>query len=229
MANLKDTIFTMLQLQRALNDHEDPEWFAKQPLFLRAATLSAASAMHNYGYKLWGNDEPMLPEVRHDMENILNYLLAHAISRKGRRDEELYRVAQEIEALYNKTRSEDAHFGMSYLEKMELLAAKTASRDDAEAWGVFLAALHDIDLLWDTLCRNYLSENILKLFRLDYGRDNQAYLKAWGDKPDYVHLEEIISEMAEMDLATIRHALVMRYFVFTGRRATDDSLEEHKQ
>jgi hypothetical protein len=225
MEKFKDSVFTMLQLQRALNDHEDMDWFSKQPLFLRAATLSAASAMQHYGYRLWGSVEPMLPEVQHDMGNILNCLLAHAIARKGRRDEELYRVAREIEALYNKSAVKDEHFGMAYLEKMELLAARTASRDDAAAWTAFFSALPDIGLQWNDFCRAYLSENILKLFRLDYGRDNRAYLEAWGEKPDYVHLEEIISEMGSMDLSTIRHALVMRYFVFTGRRATDLAAE----
>lgn len=221
MEKLKDDLFTMLQLQRALNDHEDEAWFARQPLFLRAATLSAASAIHHYGYELWDSEEPMLPEVRHDMENIMGHLLAHAIARKGRRDEELYRVAMEIETLFEKSASMDEHFGMNYLEKMELLAARTALRDDAAAWTVFFAALPDLGLNWHGFSRGYLSENILKLFRLDYGRNNKAYLETWGEKPDYVHLEEIVSEMGEMDLSTIRHALVMRYFVFTGRRATD--------
>ena len=221
MENFKDNIFTMLQLQRALNDHEDMDWFAKQPLFLRAAALSAASAMQHYGYRLWSNVEPMLPDVRHDMENVRNYLLAHAIARKGRRDEELYRVAREIEALYKKSAVKDEHFGMAYLEKMELLAAKAAAHDDAAAWTAFFSALPDLGLQWNDFCRAYLSENILKLFRMDYGRDNKAYLEAWGEKPDYVHLEEIISEMGDMDLSTIRHALVMRYFVLTGRRETD--------
>jgi hypothetical protein len=221
MENFSDSVFTMLQLQRALNDHEDGDWFAKQPLFLRAAALAAASAMHHYGYRLWGNVEPVLPEVRHDMENILAYLLAHAIARKGRRDEELYRVAKEIEALHNKSARKDVHFGMGFLEKMELLAARAALRDDATAWTVFFSALTDVGMDWNGFCRSYLSENILKLFRLDYGRDNKAYLAAWGDKQDYLHLEEIISEMAEMDLSNIRHALVMRYFVLTGRRAAD--------
>lgn len=228
MENLSDNIFTMLQLQRALNDHEDGEWFAKQPLFLRAAALSAAAAIHHHGYRLWGNVEPVLPEVRHDMENILNHLLAHAISRKGRRDEELYRVAKEIEGLYRKSVRKDVHFGMGFLEKMEVLAGRAALRDDAGAWTAFFSALTDVGMEWDGFCRAFLAENVLKLFRLDYGRDNKAYMETWGDKQDYVHLEEIISEMGKMDLSTIRHALVMRYFVLTGRRAADHA-EQPKQ
>jgi hypothetical protein len=228
MDNFSDSVFTMLQLQRALNDHEDADWFSKQPLFLRAATLSAASAMQHFGYRLWGNVEPMLPEVRHDMDNILGYLLAHAIARKGRRDEELYRVAKEIEALYKKCARKDAHFGMGFLEKMEVLAARAASRDDAAAWAALFSAITDIGLDWNGYCRSYLSENILKLFRLDYGRDSKTYTETWGDKQDYVHLEEIISEMAALDLSTIRHALVMRYSVLAGRRATDHA-EQPKQ
>lgn len=221
MKNFSDSVFTMLQLQRALNDHEDSDWFAKQPLFLRAAALSASSAMQHYGYRLWGSVEPTLPEVLHDMDTILGHLLAHAIARKGRRDEELYRVAKEIEALHAKSVRKDDLFGMGFLEKMEVLAGHAALHDDAAAWTAFFSAITDVGLNWSGLCRSYLSENILKLFRLDYGRNNKAYMEAWGDKPDYIHLEEIIAEMAKMDLSTIRHALVMRYFVLTGRRAAD--------
>jgi hypothetical protein len=221
MENFKDNVFTMLQLQRALNDHEDVDWFAKQPLFLRSAALCAASAMQHYGYRLWGGLDPLLPEVRHDMENILNCLLGHAIARKGRRDEELYRVAREIEALYRKSERKDAHFGMGFLEKMELLVAHAALRDDSAAWTAFFSAITELGLDWNGFCRNYLAENVLKLFRLDYGKDNKSYLDAWGEKQDYIHLEEILSEMSELDLSTIRHALVMRYFVLTGRRASD--------
>lgn len=228
MENFSDSMFTMLQLQRALNDHEDGDWFAKQPLFLRAAALSAASAIHHYGYRLWVSVEPTLPEVRHDMDNILSCLLAHAIARKGRRDEELYRVAKEIEALHAKSVRKDVHFGMNFLEKMELLAARAALHDDAAAWSAFFSAITDVGMDWNGFCRSYLSENILKLFRLDYGRDNKSYIETWGEKQDYVHLEEIISEMQELDLSTIRHALVMRYFVLTGRRATDHA-EQRKQ
>lgn len=223
MENFSESVFTMLQLQRALNDHEDADWFSKRPLFLRAAALSAASAIQHYGYKLWGSVEPLLPEVRHDMENILSCLLAHAIARKGRRDEELYRVAKEIEALYKKSQRKDVHFGMGFLEKMELLTARAALRDDAAAWAAFFSAITDVGMDWNDFCRSYLSENILKLFRLDYGRDNKTYTDTWGEKQDYVHLEEIISEMRELDLSTIRHALVMRYSVLGGRRTTDQT------
>lgn len=229
MENLKDNFFTMLQLQRALNDHEDRNWFVRQPLFLRAATLSAAKAVHHCGYALWSDGaEPVLPEVQQEMKNILSHLLGHTIARKGRRDEELYRIAREIETLYKKCASSNDHAGMDYQEKMEMLAARTALRDDAAAWTLFFSALPDIGLKWNGLSRAYLSENILKLFRLDYGRDNNGYPETWGEKPDYAHLEEIIAEMGDMDLSAIRHALVMRYFVFTGRRATDHA-EEPRQ
>jgi hypothetical protein len=69
---------------------------------------------------------------------------------------------------------------------------------------------------------------VLKLFRQDYGKDSKAYAAAWGEKKDYTHLQEIMSETESLDLAAIRHALVMRYSVLTGRRATDEG-EKPKQ
>lgn len=221
--NLSDCIFTMLQLQRALNDREDPDWFTKQPLFMRAATMAATAAMGHYGWSLWKNAEPNLPEVRHNLDQVLGHLLSHSMMRKGRRDEELYRIAKEIEAIHSGVQRKDAHFGMGFLVKVDMLAARCALLDESNAWTIFFSAIVDVGHEWDVLCYQYFSDNVLKLFRQDYGQDSASYSKTWGEKKDYEHLKEIMSESEKFDLAAIRHALVMRYSVLTGRRSTDDS------
>jgi hypothetical protein len=221
--NFSDCVFTMLQLQRALNDREDPDWFTKQPLFLRAATIAATATMGHYGWNLWKDSETNLPEVRHNLDQILGHLLSHSMARKGRRDEELYRIAKEIETISSGVKRKDAHFGTDFLAKIDLLAAKCALLDEAAAWAIFFSAIVDVGHDWDTLCQNYFSENVLKLFRQDYGQDSAAYSRVWGEKQDYVHLKEIMSESETLDLAAIRHALVMRYSVLTGRRSSDDT------
>jgi hypothetical protein len=221
--NFSDSVFTMLQLQRALNDREDPEWYSRQPLFLRAATIEAAAAMGHYGWEIWKNSDPNLPEVRHNLDQILGHLLSHCMMRKGRRDEELYRIAKEIEGIYNNVQRKDAHFGLGFLMKIDLLAARCSLLDETTAWAIFFSAIVDVGHEWQTLSYNYFSENVLKLFRQDYGQDNESYSKAWGEKQDYVHLKEIMSESDKLDLAAIRHALVMRYSVLTGRRSTDEA------
>ncbi len=218
-----DSVFTMLQLQRALNDREDPGWYTKQPLFLRAATVAATAAMGHYGWTLWKDSDPNLPEVRHNLDQIVGHLLSHCMARKGRRDEELYRIAKEIEAIHAGVQRKDAHFGMGFLVKIDLLAARTSLLDETTAWAIFFSAIVDVGYEWDVLCHSYFSDNVLKLFRQDYGRDSETYSKAWGEKQDYVHLKEIMSESEKLDLAAIRHALVMRYSVLTGRRATDET------
>lgn len=223
MENISDSVFTMLQLQRALNDREHAEWFTKQPPFLRAAVVATVTAMNHYGCQLWASAVPDLPQVRQDMGGILYALLSHTMARKGRRDEELYRIAKEIEAVHQTLQRKDAHFELGFPEKMELLIAKAALREDAVLWPVFFSSLRDIDLTWETLSRAYFSENVLKLFRKDYGEDTGKYRKIWGEKEDSIHLEEIISGMEALDMPAIRHALVMRYSVLSGRRATDQA------
>lgn len=228
MDNVCDSLFTMLQLQRALNDRADPDWFTKQPLFLRAATVAATSVMGHYGWGLWKNTNPNLPEVHHNMDDILGHLLSHVMARKGRRDEELYRVAKEIEAVYHNVQRKDANFGAGFLVKMDLFIARAAMLEDTAAWAIFFSAIIDVGQDWETMCRAYFSENVLKLFRLDYGQDSQTYSATWGDKKDYAHLEEIMAETKTLNFAAIRHALVTRYSVLTGRRATD-GIETPKQ
>ncbi len=226
--SFSDCAFTMLQLQRALNDREDPEWYASQPPFLRAATLAATAATAHYGWNLWQKSEPNLPEVRHDLDQIVGYLLSYYMLRKGRRDEELYRIAKEIETIYTNVQRKDAHFGMEFLAKMDLLTARCALLDEAAAWALFFSAIVDVGHDWNTLCQNYFSDNVLRLFRQDYGQDSASYAKTWGEKQDYVHLKEIMAESEKMDLAAIRHALVMRYSVLTGRRSTDETGPPHQ-
>ncbi len=221
--SFSDCAFTMLQLQRALNDREDPDWYTKQPPFLRAAAIAATAAMEHYGWNLWKNSEPNLPEVRHNLDQIVGHLLSSYMIRKGRRDEELYRIAKEIETIYGNVQHKDAHFGMEFLVKMDLLAARCALLDEATAWAIFFSAIVDVGHEWGTLCHNYFSDNVLKLFRQDYGRNSADYSKTWGEKQDYVHLKEIMAESEKLDLAAIRHALVMRYSVLTGRRSTDET------
>ena len=223
MDSISDSMFTMLQLQRALNDRKDQEWYSKQPSFLRAAVVAAVAAMDHYGCQLWTSPAPDLPQVRLDMGGILCFLLSHAMAGKGRRDEELYRIAKEIESVYKNAQRTDTHFGLGFLEKMELLAAKAALREDGAIWPAFFSAIKDVELDWKTLSRAYFSENVLKLFRQDYGQDKGIYAETWGDKEDSVHLEEIISGMEALDLPAIRHALVMRYSILTGRRASDQT------
>lgn len=223
MEDIGDSLITMLQLQRALNDREDVEWYSRRPPFLRAAVMAAATTMDHYGCRLWSSAAPDLPQVQRDMSGLLYFLLAHSMLLKGRRDEELYRAAREIETIYKVVQRIDAHSGLDFAEKMELLAAKAALREDAALWPIFFSAIKDVGAGWDILSRAYFTENVLKLFRKDYGEDTGKYKAIWGDKEDSIHLEEIISGMKALDLPAIRHALVMRYSVLTGRRATDQA------
>lgn len=223
MDDISDSLFTMLQLQRALNDREDTQWYTKQTPFLRAVLMSAAASLEHYGCNLWANTTPDLARVHGDMNGTLYALLAHTMTRKGRRDEELYRIAKEIETVYQSIQRKDTHFGLDFPEKMELLAAKSALHEDMVLWPVFFSAIRDVDLSWETLSRAYFSEYVLKLFRKDYGESTGKYKAIWGDKADTIHLEEIIAGMKTLDLPAIRHALVMRYSVLAGRRATDQS------
>lgn len=221
MDNISDSLFTMLQLQRALNDREDRDWYTRQPPFLRAAATAAMEAMEHYGWRLWAAPAPDLEKVHHDMGRILYCLLGHAMSRRGRRDEELYRIARDIETMHANVGRRDAHFGMDFLEKLEILAGRAALREEGAVWAIFFSAIIDVGLDWETLSRAYFSEHILALFRQDYAHDRETYAQTWGDKDDRAHLEEILADVKVLDLAAIRQALVKRYSVLTGRRATD--------
>lgn len=221
MDSISDSIFTMLQLQRALNDREDKDWFSKQPPFLREVFVAAATTLGHYGCGIWATLAPDLQQVRHDMSGMLYLLLSNAMARKGRRDEELYLIAKEIEAVYRNIQRADAHSERNFPEKIEILAAKAALRENAALWPAFFSAARVLELDWKTLSHTYFSENVLKLFRHDYGQDEATYAEIWGEKEDRVHLEEIISGMEKLDLPAIRHALVLRYSILTGRRAAD--------
>lgn len=221
MDNIGDNLFVMLQLQRTLNERADQDWYTKVPPFLRMAMLTAATAMEHYGCQLWSTPEPDLPEVQQDMIAILQLLLSHEMLYHGRRDDELTKIAKELESMFLVNRNMDIYTEKSFIEKMELFLAKAATHEDVVIWPVFFSALKDTGLDWKAISRIYFTNNTLKIFREDYGGNTGRYTAVWAGKEDSIHLGEIMAGMDTLDPHAIRHALVMRYSTLVGRRATD--------
>lgn len=218
---ISDSLFTMLQLQRALNERGNKDWYNTPPPFLRKAIIAAAHMLEQLDRLPQQDNAPDWIELQKGMAQLLPPLLSFEMINQGRRDEELVKIAYHLETIYAAAQRNDLFSGEELAAKMEIFIGKAALREPLMIWQVYFSALKDARLDWHTLSRSYFSENVLSLFRKDYGDETGDYTSNWGGKDDSVHVAEIMANMERLDLAAIRHALVLRYSTLTGRRATD--------
>ena len=81
-----------------------------------------------------------------------------------------------------------------------LAAAKRASL------ALFEALLHDCDMEWNDLFKQYVGKNVLNVFRQDHGYKAGTYIKIWDGREDNEHLVEVL-EVANLDSANVRDEL----------------------
>jgi len=221
LSPMSERLLVMLQLQRMINDRMDEQWHSHHPPFLRAAIMGAADAVNHYGYKWWEKKSPDLPQARLALVDVFHFLISYEMLGNGRRDNELVKIANELENMYAVNLNIHLYQGLSFTQKMDAFIAR-ASEGEAAMWPAFFSAMADIDMDWECLNRMCFSKNVLNLFRQDYGQNDGTYTHVWNGKEDAVHLQEIIDSMHSLDATTIRHALVARYATaITGRRSTD--------
>lgn len=218
---MSERLMAMLQLQRMINDRMDEQWFTHRPPFLRAAVMGAAEAVSHYGYKWWETKTPDLPQTRLALVDVFHFLISYEMLGNGRRDEELAKIASELENMYAVNLNIHLYAGLSFTQTMDAFMAR-ASTGEAAMWPAFFSAMAHAGMDWDSLSRMCFSKNVLKLFRQDYGQNDGTYTHVWNGKEDAVHLQEIIDSLHSLDATTVRRALVARYATaITGRRATD--------
>jgi len=93
-----------------------------------------------------------------------------------------------------------------------LLTALAAARRIEIA--VFASILQDCKMSWDDLFAQYVSKNVLNLFRQDHGYKQGHYQKIWHGKEDNEHLVEVMAALsADADdyHAQLYQALKLRY------------------
>lgn len=101
---------------------------------------------------------------------------------------------------------------MTLLEKLDLLVGMATSKRISLT--LFESLLHDCNMEWNDLFKQYIGKNVLNIFRQDNGYKSGAYIKIWGGREDNEHLVDIL-ELIDLDSANVYdelyHSLRERY------------------
>jgi dimeric dUTPase (all-alpha-NTP-PPase superfamily) len=189
----------MLSLQAGMNAKVDAHWLEKKFPYLRAVVVEAAEAMEHHGWKWWKKQERDLPQLQMEVIDIWHFLLSEILLRNDGDHEQARTHLREANAPASVRHV--VHFdghalqleSMSLLSKLELLIGLScAGRLDLV---LFRSIMLDCGLSWESLYKQYVSKNVLNMFRQDHGYKNGTYQKLWHGREDNEHLVELMDSL----------------------------------
>jgi hypothetical protein len=93
---------------------------------------------------------------------------------------------------------------LTLLEKLDLMVGLAAAKRSSLA--LFESVLHDCEMEWNDLFKQYVGKNVLNVFRQDHGYKAGTYIKIWNGREDNEHLVEVL-EGADLESANVRDDL----------------------
>jgi dimeric dUTPase (all-alpha-NTP-PPase superfamily) len=191
---------TLLRLQCDMNAKVDPTWVGSAHPYLRAVVIEAAEAIEHHGWKWWKKQLCDLPQLQMELVDIWHFLLSEILLREsGDQTEAAKALHVHLQDCSNTTVSCDGQTFdlslMSVLEKLQLLIA-LSSLNRIEL-NVFAHILHDCQMAWDELYRQYVGKNVLNFFRQDHGYKEGSYRKVWNGREDNEHLVELMTSLPQ--------------------------------
>jgi dimeric dUTPase (all-alpha-NTP-PPase superfamily) len=201
-------LITMLELQDGMNSKVNPAWVAANNNWHRAIQVEGVEAIEHHGWKWWKKQECDLAQLRMELVDIWHFILSASIQSKHGDVAQAKAVMQAELALHQKSVQFDnqtyALAQLNLLEKLDLLVGLAAARRANLA--LFESLLHDCDMEWNDLFKQYLGKNVLNVFRQDHGYKAGTYIKIWDGREDNEHLVEVL-EIADLDSANVRDEL----------------------
>lgn len=193
----KEQAKAMLELQGQMNAKVNPNWIQAGYPFLRAVLVEGGEAIEHHGWKWWKAQEKDLEQLRMELVDIFHFTLSDLIIKAGGD------IEQSAIKLMDAANSSDEYvdfdgleydiFALDTVEKLELMMGLAVSRRVSVR--LFGALLDDCDMTWRDLCRQYVSKNVLNIFRQENGYKAGSYRKEWAGREDNVHLVEIIATL----------------------------------
>ncbi|MDI4088854.1 dUTP diphosphatase [Pseudomonas aeruginosa] len=188
---------TILGLQYRLNSIVDQMWVEKKFPYLRAAFVEAAEALDHYGWKWWKQQASDIPQVKIEISDILHFYLSDLlISTSGDIDQAAMIFEKECGDSTDEVHLDGTAYSPTKLDVQslfELLAAFSVLRK--RNFAIFQEIMLRCDLDWHSLYVNYVSKNVLNIFRQDHGYKDGSYVKMWEGREDNEHLAEISASL----------------------------------
>lgn len=191
----KPQLLIMLRLQDELNAVINPAWLKADYPFLRAAFVEAGEALDHHGWKWWKNQVPDIGQLQIELIDILHFYLSDALlSNGGDFELTLAKVMSELDEFELKFDGASFEFkSLDVLRLLELLAGLAVVR--RRSFGVLSELMDRCGLTWESAYIQYISKNILNIFRQKNGYKEGVYIKIWDGLEDNIWLERSISSL----------------------------------
>jgi len=194
----------MLTLQDRLNSIINPDWVNGGARFLRAAFVESAEALEHHGWKWWKKQTIDLPQVQMELIDILHFYLSHTLVSTGgsAADAALLLVGDLASpgaiALDGRTYRLDE---LDVPQLLELIGGLAVC--GRASYKTLEYTMARCELSWNDAYTQYVSKNVLNLFRQRHGYKEGTYVKIWNGEEDNVVLARLMAALdpAQADFA----------------------------
>lgn len=185
----KDQLVNMLALQDKLNVRINPEWRQANFPWYRAAWMEDAELLEHIGWKWWKKQDPDYAQAQLEVVDIWHFCLSFCLQAEGT---DLEHVAGEI--------ADDVAKGVMPMhdswkrlsiggEQAALLAtvemhATQCLANQFVSPAITLHLAEKVGLSADQMYKQYVTKNLLNMFRQDHGYKEGTYRKVWRGLED---------------------------------------------
>jgi len=206
---------TMLGLQDRLNALINPQWVGAGQRFLRAAFVESAEALEHHGWKWWKKQEIDLPQVQMELIDILHFYLSHTLVQvQGNAQHAALAVMQDLAGDPTVTLDGQAYVldRLDIPTLLELIGGLAVC--GRASYLTLQAAMQRCQLTWDDAFAQYISKNMLNIFRQDHGYKAGTYVKIWQGEEDNVVLARLLAQISpsQADFADALYARLERAY-----------------
>jgi dimeric dUTPase (all-alpha-NTP-PPase superfamily) len=191
----REQFLVLLTLQAKLNFKIRADWADGKTPFLRAAFVEAAEALDHYGWKWWKKTEPDIVQVQIELIDILHFYLSHVlVQNNGVIEKSALAIEFEmhdVTPIFFDGAAISLESDVPYL--LEVIAGLAVRR--RHSFLVLNKLMELCKLSGNDVVGQYVSKNILNIFRQDHGYNDGTYQKIWEGQEDNVFLGKIMSEM----------------------------------
>ncbi len=201
-------LLAMLELQDGMNSKVNPAWVAANNNWHRAIQVEGVEAIEHHGWKWWKKQECDLAQLRMELVDIWHFILSASIQGKfGNLALARMEMQNELHLRQKSVQFDNRYYvlaQLSLLDKLDLLVGLAAAKRTSLA--LFESLLHDCDMEWNDLFKQYVGKNVLNVFRQDHGYKAGTYIKIWDGREDNEHLVEVLAAV-DLASATVRDEL----------------------
>lgn len=201
-------IITMLELQDGMNSKVNSEWVAANNNWHRAIQVEGVEAIEHHGWKWWKKQDCDMAQLRMELVDIWHFILSAFIQAKfGNIALAKMEMMAELNLRQKSVQFDNQYYvltQLSLLDKLDLLVGLAAAKRASLA--LFESLLHDCDMEWNDLFKQYVGKNVLNVFRQDHGYKAGTYIKVWDGREDNEHLVEVL-EIVDLESPDVRDEL----------------------